>query len=250
MLVLLTRLITRKGRVVLNRKYVKHGEEWRWRDATTMSSAGRLPGDVVESRVCWRSLAESLQSSIEKRANPRWKSNAWNEEKRNDDATTLLISRRTFLFPFLLLLFSLWHRRFQFAANARARKLSLSLSPCLCSVYSFFHPASRIFRLPACIPRKYTDYSPNHWFRRFLSFFSPDGEDGEQRIKKKRKMLSIEHARGFTWGKIVVIDRARLFCLVSEFEARCGFEIGDQSLRGKREIFVENLGNDINALIL
>lgn len=187
MLVLLTRLITRKGRVVLNRKYVKHGEEWRWRDATTMSSAGRLPGDVVESRVCWRSLAESLQSSIEKRANPRWKSNAWNEEKRNDDATTLLISRRTFLFPFLLLLFSLWHRRFQFAANARARKLSLSLSLCLCSVYSFFHPASRIFRLPACIPRKYTDYSPNHWFRRFLSFFSPDGKDGEQRIKKKKK---------------------------------------------------------------
>lgn len=137
MLVLLTRLITRKGRVVLNRKYVKHGEEWRWRDATTMSSAGRLPGDVVESRVCWRSLAESLQSTIEKRANPRWKSNAWNEEKRNDDATTLLISRRTFLFPFLLLLFSLWHRRFQFAANARARKLSLSLSVSLLCLFLF-----------------------------------------------------------------------------------------------------------------
>lgn len=88
MLVPLTRLITRKGRAVLNRKYVKHGKEWRWRDATTMSSAGRLPGDVVESRVCWRSLAESLQSSIEKRANPRWKSNAWIEEKkkrRRDD---------------------------------------------------------------------------------------------------------------------------------------------------------------------
>lgn len=63
-------------------------------------------------------------------------------------------------------------------------------------------------------------------------------------------MSSIEHARGFARGKIVVIDRTRLFCLASEFEARCGFEIGDQSLRGKREIFVENLSNDINAFIL
>ena len=73
---------------------------------------------------------------------------------------------------------------------------------------------------------------------------------GLKKKKKKRKMSSIEHARGFTWGKIVVIDRARLFRLVSEFETRCGFEIGDQSLRGKREISVENLGNDINALVL
>lgn len=69
-------------------------------------------------------------------------------------------------------------------------------------------------------------------------------------LKKKRKMSSIEHARGFARRKIVVIDRTRLFCLASEFEARCGFEIGDQSLRGKREIFVENLSNDINAFIL
>lgn len=84
----------------------------------------------------------------------------------------------------------------------------------------------------------------------FLVSFRQMAKMANKGLKKKRKMLSIEHARGFTWGKIVVIDRARLFCLVSEFEARCGFEIGDQSLRGKREIFVENLGNDINALIL
>lgn len=142
MLVPLTRLITRKGRVVLNRKYVKHGEEWRWRDATTMSSAGRLPGDVVESRVCWRSLAESLQSSIEKRANPRWKSNAWNEEKkkrRRDDfiniASNVSFSfSSSSIFP---LTSSVSICRWCTCAKALSPSPSLSLSVSLLSLFVF-----------------------------------------------------------------------------------------------------------------
>lgn len=84
----------------------------------------------------------------------------------------------------------------------------------------------------------------------FLVSFCQMAKMANKELKKKKKdvVSSIEHAGGFAWGKMVVIDRARLFCLVSEFEARCGFEIGDQSL--KREIFVGNLANDINALIL